>query len=130
MKSMTKKEMGFYFKGGYDYVSNKYFTFKHVIDDDNIIIIMTRNVKNIKGNAVLIVDNNKGVYLKPWQVNFLCSAYVEDAYAVKLNRNFFKPYQFNFTFDDMSFEKEDTFDELLAVAKEQDEANERWTVEM
>lgn len=129
MKLMTKKEMEFYFKGGYNYVSNKYFRFKHVIDDDNIII-MTRNVKKIKENRVLIVDNNKGVYLKDWQVHFLYSAYSEDAYAVKLNRKFFKVYQFNFSFDDMSFEKEDTFDELLQVAKEQDEAAEKWTVEI
>ena len=127
---MTKREMRFYFNGGYDYVSNKYFTFKHVIDNDNIIIT-TSNIKFIKGNPVMIVGNNKGLYLKNWQINVVFNSSVEGKiYTVKLNRKFFKPYQFNFTFDDMSFAKDDTFDELLKIAREQDEAQMRWTVEL
>lgn len=122
--------MAFYFKGGYDYVSNKYFTFKHVIDDDNIIIT-TSNIKFIKGNPVMIVGNNKGLYLKNWQINVVFNSSVEgQIYTVKLNRKFFRPYQFNFTFDDMSFAKDDTFDELLKIAREQDEVQMRWTVEL
>ena len=130
MKTMTKKEMAFYFNGGYDYVSNKYFTFKHVIDDDNNIIT-TSNIKFIKGNPVMIVGNNKGLYLKNWQINVVFNSSVEgQIYTVKLNRKFFRPYQFNFTFDDMSFAKDDTFDELLKIAREQDEVQMRWTVEL
>ena len=122
--------MAFYFKGGYDYVSNKYFTFKHVIDDDNILIT-TSNIKFIKGNPVMIVGNNKGLYLKNWQINVVFNSSVEgQIYTVKLNRKFFRPYQFNFTFDDMSFAKDDTFDELLKIAREQDEVQMRWTVEL
>lgn len=129
MKTMTKNEMGFYFKGGYDYVSNKYFNFKHIIDDNNIIVC-TNNVKFLKGNPVLIVDNNKGVYLKDWQIKLVVVYGAETAYLVKLNRNYFKPYQFSFKFDDMYFEKEDTFDSLSFYAKEQDEAGVKYTVEL
>lgn len=103
--------------------SNKYFTFKHYIDDDNVIII-TNNIKYIKGNPVLVVDNNKVVYLKDWLVepvrNYNNGIY---AYAAKVSRKFFKVYTFKNDFEDMAFEKETTFDELVEIAKEQDENN-------
>lgn len=103
--------------------SNKYFEFKHYIDEDNCIII-TNNIKYIKGNPVLVVDNNKVVYLKDWLVkpvrNYYNGIY---AYAAKINRKFFKVYTFKNDFEDMAFEKENTFDDLLEIAKEQDEKN-------
>lgn len=129
MKTMTKNEMGFYFKGGYNYVSNKYFTFKHIIDDNNIIVC-TNNVKFLKGNPVLIVDNDKGVYLKDWQIKRVVVYGADMAYLVKLDRNYFKPYKFSFKFDDMYFEEEDTFDSLFKCAKEQDEDKIKYTVEL
>lgn len=103
--------------------SNKYFTFNHYVDDDNVTII-TNNIKYIKGNPVLVVDNNKVVYLKDWLVepvrNYSNGIY---AYAAKINRKFFKVYTFKKDFEDMAFEKETTFDELVEIAKEQDENN-------
>lgn len=119
-----EKDMNFFFgESNWRKTSNQYFQFKRVLDDDNMIIV-TNNVKTIKGNYVLLVDNNKVVYLKNWQVkeveNYFDGVY---GYAVKLNRNYFKPYTFSFEFDGYSFEKEETFDDLMNVAKEQQEEN-------
>lgn len=111
------------FFGEVEHKSNKYFTFKHFINDDEAIII-TNNVKYIKGNSVLIIANNKAVYLKDWLVkpvhNYFNDIY---AYAVKINRPYFKPYTFKNDFEDMCIETEYTFDDLLNVAKEQDAEN-------
>ena len=91
-----------------------------MVDNDNIIII-TNNIKIIKGNYVLLVDNNKGVYLKEWQVKPVHNFYNGmSAYAVKLNRKYFKPYTFKC--EGMDFTQEDTFDSLMAVAETQTEA--------
>lgn len=125
MKSRAKKEDDFFFgEGNKTKESNKYFTYKHVIDDDNIII-NTNNIKIIKDNYVLIVDNNKAVYLKDWQVRCAHNWYDmgSNFYIVKVNRKYFKPYTFKFNFTDFSFEKENTFDDLMAVAIEQDKEN-------
>lgn len=111
------------FFGEVEHKSNKYFTFKHVINDDEAIII-TNNVKYIKGNPVLIIANNKAVYLKEWLVqpvhNYFNDIY---AYAVKINRQYFKPYTFKSDFEDICIETEYTFDDLLNIAKEQDAEN-------
>lgn len=40
---------------------------------------------------------------------------------VKLNRQYFKPYTFKNDFENMCFEKEETFDDLLELAKSQNE---------
>ena len=99
--------------------TNKYFTFNHVIDNDNIIII-TGNVKIVKGSYVLVIGSNKAVFLKPWQVKEVHNYYSGySGYAVKLNRNYFKPYTFKTGFDDFAFDDEDTFDTLKADAESQ-----------
>ncbi len=114
-----KKE--FVFFKNLEMVSNKRFTFENIISEDEIVII-TDNVRKHKNGYVLVVDNNKVVYLKDWQVRKVL-AYNEgiDACAVKLNRKFFKAYTFRNAFTDFHFEKEDTFDSLYEVAKEQQE---------
>lgn len=112
-----------YFWGDIKWRTNKYFEFKRVIDEDNIIIV-TKNITEVKDSLVLIVDNDKVVYLKPWQVqpimNYHAGVY---AFAVKLNRNFMKTYQFKRPFEEVYFKEEDTFDTLLESAKEQDRVN-------
>lgn len=126
MKARAKKDSDFFFgEGNKEMVSNKYFTYKHVLDNDTIII-NTNNVKVIKENYVLIVGDNEAVYLKDWQIkkahNY--SDICTDLYLVKLNRKYFKPYKFNFKFDGFCFdEKVDTFDDLLETAKAQDARN-------
>lgn len=123
--SSHEREMQRFFNGGYNMRSNKYFEFTHVINNDEIIII-TNNIKTIKGSLVLVIGNDKVVWLKDWQVkkvrNFYNGVY---GYAVKLNRQYFRTYQLNFEFEDLLFDKDNNFDDLLEVARMQDEANEQ-----
>lgn len=119
----TKEKNLEYFFGDIHHTSNKYFTFNRVKSDDEIIIV-TNNIHQIKDNLVLIVDNNKAVYLKDWQVRGIMNYYENlYAFAVKLNRKYFKTYTFKNDFDFVHFNSEDTFDSLLEVAKNQDEEN-------
>lgn len=117
-KKRKAKDIEF-FSGDTEWRSNKYFKFDHVKDNDNIVIV-TKNIKAIKGNFVMIVDNDKAIYLKDWQVKQVHN-YGENfwGWAVKLNRKYFKPYTFKKPFDDYSFDKQDTFDSLLKDAKKQ-----------
>lgn len=124
LKNQKEKDMNFFFgEGNWEKTSNKYFEFKRVLNNDEIIIV-TNNVKMIKGNYVLLVDNNKVIYLKDWQIRKIHNFYQEiDCYVVKLNRKYFKTYTFSFNFEDYAFEKEETFDSLLEAAKEQEILN-------
>lgn len=124
IKGQKQKDLKFFFGDNLKMTSNKYFKFTHVKDDDNIIIF-TKNVKYWfnKDQYLLVVDNNKAIYLKSWQVKEVCADNGVCGYAVKLNRNFFKTYTFSFDFEGFLFEKEDTFDSLVEVAKEQDFEN-------
>lgn len=119
IKSLKENDLKFFFGEDLRQVSNKYVKFTRVIDEDNILLV-TNNVKILKDNYVLLVDNNKGVYLKDWQVRE-CHNYDLglNFYVVKLNRNYFKPYTFSFNFENMFFEKEETFDCLLEIATTQ-----------
>ncbi len=122
IKNIKNKDLDFFFgKGNWSNKSNQYYNFKRVINENEIIII-TNNIKKIKNNYVLVVGNNKVVYLKDWAVrpvrNFENNVY---AYAVKLNRNYFKVYTFKSDFEDLYFEKEENFADLLELAKEQEE---------
>lgn len=122
LKSVKENNINRFF-GDVKYTSNKYFTFNRVISDDEIILI-TDNVKYIKGNPVLIISPNKAVYLKDWCItpvhNYFNDIY---GYAVRLNRKFFKPYTFKTDFENIYIEKEYGFDDLLEIAKEQNEVN-------
>lgn len=120
LKSVKESQLTKFF-GEVKLTSNKYFKFNHVISDDEIIIV-TNNVKFVKGNPVLVIDNNKVVYLKDWNVaevrNYNKDLY---AYAVKLNRKYWKEYTFKSDFDDMCFEQADTFDSLKVAAEMQND---------
>lgn len=128
IKDCKKREMDFFFKAGWKKVSNKYFEFKRVVNDDEIIIVSTNVVFwHNKGQYVMFVDNNKVVYLKDWQVRQVKSWDLGmNAYIVKLNRQYFKSYQLPFESEDLCFEKEETFDDLLKVAQEQEKENVAW----
>ena len=119
IKEMKIKDKEFFFGKSIKFKTNTYFTIDHVIDDDNIIII-TSNIKRVKDAYVLVVANNKCVFLKDWQIrpvhNYYKGIY---AYAVKLNRNYFKTYTFKNDFYDIYIEKEHTFDILKNVAATQ-----------
>lgn len=139
LKSRKESDMNFFFgEGNVKHQTSKYFTFKKVLDDDNIIVL-TNNIKHLfnsnTGNAatILMVDNNKAVYLKSWQIKSVTGIVNVDevtgqgtllpTYAVKLNRNYFKVYTFKSNFEGMMFEKEDTFDSLKEDAKLQEVDN-------
>ena len=109
------------FFGEHTMTANQYFTFSNVQDEDNIIII-TNNVKSIKGNPVLVVGNHEVVYLKDWNIVPVMNWEKGiDAWAVKLNRKYFKVYTFRTEFEDFYFKETETFDSLMEVAKEQQE---------
>lgn len=111
------------FFGEVRHLSAKYFSFRHVIDDDNIIVNV-KNVVTVKGSPVLAVGSCSGVYLKDW---LLREAHVckdgmdEDFWCVKLNRKFFKVYTFKSPLTEDALEDTLTFDEWMQVARLQDE---------
>lgn len=106
----------------------KILKFKHYINSNEIIII-TNDIKVIKNNYVLLVDKNKGVYLKEWQIFKIKNWDLGiNTYAIKLNRNYFKVYTFKFNFEDFIFEKEISFDDLIEIAKEQEKEEIAWKV--
>lgn len=108
--------------------NGKDFTFKHYINDDNINIV-TKNVDYFKNKDtyVMWVGNNKVVYLKSWNVTPIKNSKYGNAYSVKLDRKYFKPYN-SYQNDNLYFEKEDTFDDLVNIAKEQDKENMEWRI--
>ena len=72
-----------------------------------------------------MVGEKKAVYLKDWQVRRVSNYYEDlEAYAVKLNRKYFKTYNFKNEIDpELYFEKDNDFNDLLELAKLQDERN-------
>jgi hypothetical protein len=107
----------------YKNISNKYFTFDHYVNDDEIVII-TSNIITVKGSPVLVVGNNKVVYLKDFCIQAVHNYDLGiNTYAVILKRQFFKVYTFKNDIEGFSFEKEESFDDLIEVAKEQDAAD-------
>ena len=119
MKETRDREKDYFF-GDRRMVTSKYFTFEHVKDDDNIIVV-TDAVKMLRnGSIILIVGNDQAVYLKEWQIWKVTGYYGGfDGWAVKLRREFYKPYRFNKPFPGVSFRKPDTFDNLKATARAQ-----------
>jgi hypothetical protein len=104
-------------------VSNKYFCFDHFVNDDEIILV-TSNVIQVKGNPVLVVGNNKVVYLKDFCVQPVHNYDLGiNAYAVILKRQYFKVYTFKNDIDGFAFDHDESFDDLVAAAKEQDAAD-------
>ena len=106
--------------------SNKYFTFKRYKDDDNVTIV-TNNIIQLGEYYVLLVGENKGVWLKDWQVKE-CRVGQQTympAFTVKLSRQYFTVKDITSPkCNDFFFEKEETFDDMVTLAKAQDERNE------
>lgn len=131
-KEKHKRELDRFFSGGIRKVSNQYYKFNNYIDDDNVIVV-TRNIKMIKGNPVMLIGNNKAVYLKDWQLKSVSTwdkdYGTQDGFAVKLNRNYYKPYTFRERFDGYYFNDDDelnSFDDVVKLAKEQQEHDTKW----
>ena len=77
------------FFGEVQSVSGKYFIVDQVKDRDNAII-KTKNITAVKGNIVMVTGNNTAVYLKDWQARRIYDKQTGEAYAVKINRKYFK----------------------------------------
>ena len=117
-KARADAEVKFF--GPTEHRSAKYFCFSHVLSQDECILV-TRNIVRIKGNPVLVVGTNSGVYLKDWTMREVHSH--EDgynAYAVKLKRDFFKIYAFAQPLSDDIDMEIHSFDDLLKIASSQD----------
>lgn len=119
LKDRKQKNNDFFFgEGNFKKISNKYFQFRTVLDDDNIIIF-SKNLTFVKDSAVMIVSENKAIYLKPWQYKVVETFEGIQGFLVKINRNYFKPYTFKCCFDGFEGMNEHDFDQLLEIAKEQ-----------
>lgn len=105
-------------------------TFKHVIDADNIYLV-TNNItplytRGYFNSMVLVVGSNKAVYLQNWQLRQVEVKGCGHTYLVKLNRKYFKPYTFGADFEEFALMEDYTFDQLVEVAKSQEETPVIW----
>lgn len=108
-------------------VSNKYMLIDQVQDRDNAII-MTSDVKVVKGNMIMMTGENTAIYLKPWQFRLMENYDLGvQTFAVKLSRKYFKEYTFKSSFDDYGGERE-TFDSLWKTAAAQQRRKTKWKV--
>ena len=113
------KDLAFFYGDEITHVSNKYFRFNRVKDEDNVTIL-TNNIMYVKGNPVLVVGPREVVYLKDWQVRAVRNYDLGiETYAVKLNRNYFRVYTFRNDIESICVENEMNFDDFLNIAVEQ-----------
>ena len=107
-------------EGNYKTTNNRFQIKNYVLDNDTILLI-TNNVQYFSNKEIYVlwIAEDKVVYLKSWQVKEVYNfEHLGDCYIVKLNRQYFKPYQC-FKNDFLMIEKEYTFDDLLEVTKSQ-----------
>lgn len=123
VKKQKENDLRRFYGDALQWVSNQYFTFTRRMDDDNVVIL-TNNIKEIRGSPVLVVGPNHAVYLKDWQIRRVRN-YDEgiETFAVKLNRDYYKVYTFRSPFNDICVDTELSFDDLVAIAEAQDAEN-------
>ena len=97
--------------------------FDQVTNKENAIV-MTNNIAVVKGNAVLVTGKNSAIYLKDWQFRKMESDNGATAFAVKINKKYFKEYTFQSSFD-FGGEK-DTFETLWEKAFSQQKQKQAW----
>lgn len=94
---------------------------------ENEFTIFTENVRLYKGSPVLVVGNNKVVFIRACDVKKARASENEetiaDGFVVRINPKYFKNYTFKNDFEDFCFEKEDTIEDLLNASKEQENNN-------
>lgn len=120
-----KKDMDFFYgEGNWKKISNQYYSIKHHLSDDEVII-NTNDIRYVKDQPVFVTGHNQAVYLKEWQGRpafAFINGELMGFHTLKLNRKYFKPYTFKFDFDDYIGVKPQTFDDMVEIAKEQDAA--------
>lgn len=109
-------------------------SYRSILDNDNIIL-RTENICYLDSNDspttqyILMVGNNRGVYLKGNQVQrityFDNKNNAKRQYLVKLNRNYFKVYYFKYLKAATNFITEDNFDDLYEEARIQESLHEK-----
>ena len=100
--------------------------FDQVTDRDSCIV-MTNNIKVINGNVVMVTGQNTAIYLKDWQWRKMTNQETGDAFAVKLNKGYFKEYTFKNPFTEFGFDDgKDTFDTLWKTAAKQQRKKRAW----
>lgn len=111
------------FFGERRFIDSRFFRFDGVIDENNIIVIVT-TVKMLRnGSVVMVVGNDQAIYLQDWQIYKVMTKSGIDGWAVKLSRKHFKPYTFKDGFyPEFFFRKSLTFDDLVKRAESQKEA--------
>ena len=121
IKKVKATDEAWFFGPSVVHRSNKYFSFDHVISEDEIILV-TNNIVHVKGNPVLVVGTNAGVYLKDWTIREVHNHREGfNAYAVKLKRDFFRVYTFGAPLsEDLDIDGVQTFDDLMKLAASQD----------
>lgn len=72
-KDKAVKDLNFFFgENNWRKISNKYYTIVNSVLNDDEFLLRTNNIKTYtKGEnlkIILLVGNNKAVYLKDWQV--------------------------------------------------------------
>ena len=97
------------------------FVFNHNPNDYTAIPVFSKeHITDINGNKVLIVGNDKAVYLKEWQMKPVLIG-KDSGYAVKLTRNYYRPYTFKNSFSQVSIDKDlSSFDDIKKLAKSQE----------
>lgn len=117
-----------FFGEGIEFDNGYVKSFKHYKSDQEVIII-TNNVIMINETPVLILGNNKGHYLKWFNIKKLKKFNSTiTSYAIKINKEFFKIYEFKNNFEDFYFDNDVSFEDLIEIAKEQDKNQIKWSV--
>lgn len=93
---------------------------------DGDIVVFTASVRLYKGSPVLVVGSNKVIFLRLSDIKKACESkdgeIIAEGFVVKMSKSSFdKVYSFRKDFDGFAFEKDDTFDSLSEVARQQEE---------
>ena len=123
-KDKAIKDLNVFFgENNWRKISNKYYTIVNPVLNNDEFLLRTNNIKTyINGEdlkIILLVGNNKAVYLKDWQVKKVQEYPFGNSYIVKLSRKFFRIYTFKSDFEDFAFDRDEDFDSLKEIASTQ-----------
>lgn len=131
-KKWLKKDLDLYF-GVHQWkkLESNAIEFQRVISE-TVLILVTNNVKFFEksGKYALMIAKDKCVWLKDWQIKGCYNFWTEEKmYIVKLNKQYFTPYQLNFSLNDIQIQQEQTWDDLWEEARRQEAENRAWCLE-
>lgn len=125
------KDMDLYFgKEKWKKVERDMVEFHRILSDDTILLV-TDKVKHFEKSEkyALMIANDKCIWLKSWQVKPCYNFWTEEKlYIVKLNKEYFTPYQFKSPINDVEIKGEDKWQDLWEEAKRQETENKKWLI--